>query len=96
MARGIFCAVAFSEDAHGALASAVETHFRGTSYQLTPSTFLVFSEDSADDVALALGLLPADDDTPPPLGEGIVFSVNGSYTGYAAIGLGGWIRAFSE
>lgn len=58
-------------------------------YKVREGVFLVHSEDIAQDIAIAVGIKTKDDGSNM---SGVVFKLNGSYSGYAARAMWDWLR----
>ena len=88
----VYCIVALSAEHQEAVATEVATQYPG-SMPVADNVFLLTSGQSAEQIAVALGIRPESGSEPPRLGSGLVVSLNGSFSGYGATSLGNWLQA---
>ncbi|MXY72483.1 MAG: hypothetical protein F4Y97_05525 [Dehalococcoidia bacterium] len=94
MSTSIYCAVAINEDTRSAVTDAIQERYP-ESQELIPGVFLISTDDSANDVAVGIGVRPDEDEDEPRHGSGIVLRLNGSFAGYGDRELGLWFRAYA-
>lgn len=90
----MYCVVALDDGSRNGLAERVKAHF-GNHVILSEDTALIISGESAEGVATILGVVPIDEGDQPELGTGVVFRLNGSYSGYGRAEVANWLREMS-
>lgn len=90
----IYCAVIISGTAQKQAEATIREKYPD-SHELITGVFLISTDESAGEVAAAIGVKPEEEGEAPRLGEGIVMRINGSYAGYADSSLGTWLRAYA-
>ena len=89
----VYCIVALSAEHQDAVATEVARQYPG-SMPVADNVFLLTSGQSAEQIAVALGIRPESSGSEPPeRGAGLVVSLNGSFSGYGATSLGNWLKA---
>ncbi len=87
---GIYCVILKQGDDD---ASKTVEEAYPTSHRLSPTVYLIDSEQTAREVAVRLGIRPIKDGEQPTLGEGgVVFSINGQYSGFGPKEVWDWLN----
>ena len=89
MSRNLFAVVLTGEQDKGA--ALISAAFGNDCYPLGDNTFVVASDGLSRDVAMSAGVFEDRDGNPGEV-RGVVFKLNGSYTGYTRQSLWEWLE----